>query len=129
MPEQQLMEYFKFDADDLYANQNRRFTEKQRSRLISLDEHGAARPGLAIGIVLAADRRHRSDHRHRRGHRQSGSGVHHRLRLRLRPHLARRSGAASASVLIRGAMGKTVFKLASVQGRANIVARESAQHR
>ena len=84
---EQLMEYFKFDSDDLYANQNGRFTEKQRVNLIGAgqvapqDQHGDRHhPGR--------HRRHRADHRHRRRHRQPGSGLHHRLRHRLRADLA-----------------------------------------
>jgi hypothetical protein len=123
MPEQQLMEYFKFDADDLYANQNRRFTEQQRVRLINLDKT-RRKTSLVIGIVLAV------------------VGL-------IGPIIAIAAGIANPDplfiigfgggfglvwpavwggigfVLIKGAMGKTVFKLASVQGRANIVARES----
>lgn len=123
MPEQQLMEYFKFDADDLYANQNRRFTEKQRVRLINLDK-SRRRTSLVIGIFLAV------------------IGV-------IGPIVAIGAGLANPDPgfiigfgcgfgliwpavwggigywMIKSAMGKTVFKLASVQGRANIVARES----
>lgn len=123
MPEKQLMEYFHFDTDDLYANQNRRFTEKQRARLISLDKT-RRKTSLVIGIVLAV------------------IGV-------IGPIIAIAAGIANPDpmfilgfgcgfgliwpavwggigfVMIKGAMGKTVFKLASVQGRANIVARES----
>jgi len=47
MPDQQLMEYFHFDQDDLYANQNGRFTERQRVRLTQQDQ---ARRKLSRGL-------------------------------------------------------------------------------
>jgi hypothetical protein len=47
----QLMNYFKFDQDDLYANQNGRFTDKQRVRLIQEDKSDR-RSGLVWGIIL-----------------------------------------------------------------------------
>jgi hypothetical protein len=123
MPEQQLMEYFQFDRDDLYANQNRRFTEAQRVRLINLDK-SRRKTMLGIGILLA-------------------------VVALIGPIIAIAAGISNPNpafligfgggfgliwplvwggigyVIIKSATEKTVFKLASVQGRANIVARES----
>ncbi len=38
MIDQQLMDYFKFDLDDLHANEQGQFTDKQRARLIKEDK-------------------------------------------------------------------------------------------
>jgi hypothetical protein len=51
MSDQQLMKYFHFDENDLYANQNGRFTDKQRERLLQEDKSGR-RSSLGWGIVL-----------------------------------------------------------------------------
>jgi hypothetical protein len=48
-----LMKYFNFDGDDLYANQNGRFTEKQRVNLMALDK-SRRKSSMTIGILLAA---------------------------------------------------------------------------
>jgi hypothetical protein len=45
------MEYFHFTADDLFANQNGRFTEQQKLRIQQLDR-SRRRLGLFIGIVM-----------------------------------------------------------------------------
>jgi hypothetical protein len=36
--DQQLMNYFKFDMDDLHANEQGQFTDKQRARLTTEDK-------------------------------------------------------------------------------------------
>jgi len=51
MSDQQLMNYFQFDTDDLYSNQNNRLTEKQRQRLIAL-EASRRRTSTGFGIFL-----------------------------------------------------------------------------
>lgn len=52
MIDQQLMNYFKFDQDDLYANQNGRFTDKQMARIIQEDKSDRASSRLWGGILL-----------------------------------------------------------------------------
>jgi hypothetical protein len=123
MSESQLMEYFKFDTDDLYANQNGRFTEKQKVRLTQLDK-SRRKAGLGMGIFLA-------------------------LIGLIGPIIAIVAGIQNPDLafiigfglgfgivwplvwggigylMIKGAVEKRAFKVASVQGRANIVARES----
>jgi hypothetical protein len=51
MSEKKLMEYFHFTADDLFANQNGRFTEQQKLRIQQLDR-SRRRLGLFVGIVM-----------------------------------------------------------------------------
>src|SRR5512143_2501854 len=53
MIDAQLMSYFKFDQDDLYANQSGRFTEKQRAHIIAKDkeQRGSSR-GWGIFLML-----------------------------------------------------------------------------
>ena len=127
MADRELMKYFKFDDDDLYANQNGRFTDKQRVNLMALDK-SRRKTSMVLGIILAV------------------IGV-------IGPIITIVAGIANPDpafiigfgigfglvwplvwggigyVMIKSALGKTVFKLTSVQGRANIVAREFAQHR
>ena len=123
MAETELMKYFKFDADDLHANQGGRFTDKQRLRLMALDR-SRRKAGMVIGVILAV------------------VGV-------IGPIIAIVAGIANPDpgfiigfgigfgliwpivwgglgyMMIRAALGRTVFKVADVRGRANIVARES----
>ena len=123
MSNQQLMTYFKFDRDDLYANQNGRFAEKQSTNLTKLDK-SRRKSSLVLGIILA------------------GIGL-------IGPVIAIAAGIGSGELafiipfgigfgliwplvwggigylMIRSALEKREFKVASVQGRANIVARES----
>ena len=124
MPEKQLMEYFQFDADDLYANQNRRFTEKQRLRLINLDK-SRRKTMLGIGILLAVVALIGLIIAVAAGISNPdpafiiGFGIGFGL---IWPVV----WGGIGYVLIKSATDKTVFRLASVQGRANIVARESS---
>ena len=55
MLDQQLMDYFKFDQADLIANQNGQFTEKQRARIFKEDtsDRTWGRVG-GIGLLLIA---------------------------------------------------------------------------
>jgi hypothetical protein len=53
MIDPQLMSCFKFDQDDLYANQNGSFTEKQRLRLTQEDK-SSRKSGLIWGGILLA---------------------------------------------------------------------------
>jgi hypothetical protein len=56
MSDQQLMEYFKFDAGDLQANRSGQFTDKQKARLVKEDK--SDRTGSIIGggflLLIAA---------------------------------------------------------------------------
>lgn len=123
MADQELMQYFKFDSDDLYANQNGRFTEKQRVNLMALDK-SRRRTGMVMGIILAVI--------------GAIGPIIVILSALGNPGLGFLIGfgigfgliwpliwGGIGYVMIKGATGKTVFKVASVQGRANIVARES----
>jgi len=51
MFDQQVMDYFKFDAADLEANRNSRFTDKQKARLAK-EAKAAKTLGIIIGGVL-----------------------------------------------------------------------------
>ena len=123
MSDQALMAYFKFDTDDLYANQNGRFTEKQKVRLTQLDK-SRRNMSRGFGIFLA-------------------------LVGLIGPVIAIVAGIANRQLafiipfgcgfgliwpvvwggigymLIRSAYAKREFKVESVRGRANIVRRES----
>jgi len=123
MSDSKLTDYFKFDTDDLYANQNGRFTDKQKVRLTALDK-SRRKSGMTLGIILAV------------------IGI-------IGPIIAIAAGIANPDpgfiigfgigfglvwpvvwggigyLMIKGALEKREFKVASVQGRANIVARES----
>jgi hypothetical protein len=123
MADKQLMDYFKFDSDDLYANQNGRFTDSQRVRMIELDKR-RRKTGMTFGIILG-------------------------VVAIIGPIIAIVSGIGNPSpafiipfgigfgvvwpliwggigyVMIKSSLKKVEFKVASVQGRANIVARES----
>lgn len=52
MSDQQLMDYFKFDGVDLQANQNGQFTEKQRARMIKDAKSGGIWDNLGAYIFL-----------------------------------------------------------------------------
>ncbi len=55
MADQQLMDYFKFDMDDLRANEQGDFTDKQRARLIQEDKSNRTWSMVgAIGLFLIA---------------------------------------------------------------------------
>ena len=123
MARSDLMKYFQFDADDLHANKGGRFTDKQRVRLVALDK-SRRKARLVIGIILAVvaaigpiiyivGAMNTSDPAFR-----IAFGIGFGLIWPLIWGLI-------AFGLIRGAAGKTTFKVANVRGRANIVARES----
>jgi hypothetical protein len=123
MTDQPLMDYFRFDTDDLYANQNGRFTDKQKANLIAQDK-SRRKSGLGLGIFLAV------------------VGL-------IGPIIAIIAGIANPDpgfiigfglgfgliwplvwggigyLMIKSAFEKREFNLAQVQGRANIIARES----
>jgi hypothetical protein len=123
MIDQQLMNYFKFDQDDLYANQNGRFTDKQMARIIQEDKSDRASSRVwggillfigLIGLVIAiaagiAD----NDWGFRIGF-GLGFGV-------VWPVV----WGGIGFMLAKDSFAKHDFKLAMVQGRANIVRRES----
>jgi len=124
MSDQALMAYFKFDTDDLYANQNGRFTDRQKANLTKLDK-SRRRASLGLGIFLAI------------------VGL-------IGPIIAIIAGIANPDLgfiigfgigfgliwplvwggigylMIKSAYEKRAFEVASVQGRANIVAHESS---
>ncbi len=123
MINQQLMDYFKFDQADLNANENGQFTEKQKARIFKEDKSdrkwsriggivllfiGAIGLGGAI-VGWIAD----SDWGFRIGF-GIGFGV-------IWPLIWGGIGAA----LIKNSFSKHQFKLTKVQGRVNIVWRES----
>lgn len=123
MSASQLMEYFKFDTEDLYANQNGRFTEKQRVHLTQLDK-SRRRTSLGVGILLVAV-----------GaigpvivliSALTGAGLGFLIGFGIGFGLIWPVvWGGIGYLLIKGAREKREFKVASVQGRANIVARES----
>lgn len=123
MTEQQLMGYFKFDQEDLDANRNGRFTEKQRLRLVKEDKSSRGW-GMAggLGLMLIAlvglggaifGWINDSDWGFRIGF-GLGFGVVWPL-----------VWGGLGLMFISGSLGKHQLKLASVRGRANIVRRES----
>ena len=123
MIDPKLMDYFKFDQDDLYANENGQFTGKQKERLFKEDKSnrkwgriggivllfiaaigiwgaiiagiGDPDPGFRIGFGI-------------------GFGV-------IWPLIWGGIGVA----LIKNSFSKHEFKIAKVQGRVNIVRSES----
>lgn len=119
----QLMNYFKFDQEDLIANQNGSFTEKQRLRLIEEDKSdrksslfwgGVLLAIAAIGLAAAvAGWIGDSDWGFRIGF-GLGFGCVWPLVW----------GGLGYGV-VKNALSKHEFKLASVQGIANIVRSES----
>jgi hypothetical protein len=123
MIDQQLMNYFKFDAADLDANRNGQFTDKQKARLAVQDKSGRTWSligglGLmaiaAIGLAGAiagwiAD----PDWGFRIGF-GLGFGC-------IWPLVWGGLGA----ILLRGTSSKRSYQLAKVQGLVNIVSRES----
>ncbi len=121
--DQQLMNYFKFDLGDLAANQMGQFTEKQKARIFKEDKSSRTwtRVGgigmIFIGLIglggailaILAD----SDLGFRIGF-GIGFGV-------IWPLIWGGIGVA----LLVSSFSKHEFKLARVQGRVNIVSRES----
>jgi hypothetical protein len=123
MDDRKLMEYFQFDMQDLYANQNGRFTEGQKVRLAELAK-SRRRTGLGIGIALAVI-----------GligpvvavlvilsNNEPGFIIGFGLGFGVVWPLI---WGGIGYLMIKGALEKHEPKLTSVQGRANIVARES----
>lgn len=123
MIDQSLMNYFKFDQADLNANRNGQFTEKQRARIIQEDKSSrkwSLIGGLglmliaAIGLAAAiAGWIGDSDWGFRIGF-GIGFGCVWPL-----------IWGGIGWFLIRNSFSKHDFKLAKVQGRVNIVRRES----
>ena len=123
MIDQPLMDYFKFDQADLFANENGQFTDKQRARIFKEDK--SARRWNRIGgiglLIIAAigfggavagwimD----SDWGFRIGF-GIGFGV-------IWPLIWGGIGVG----LLASSFSRHQFKLAKVQGRVNIVSRES----
>ncbi len=123
MVDQQLMSYFKFDDADLYANQNGQFTAKQKARIIQEDKSSRASSrgwgiflmligllGLVIAIVAGIAE---SDWGFR-----IGFGIGFGL---IWPVV----WGGIGFLLAKDSFEKHDFKLARVQGRANLVAHES----
>jgi hypothetical protein len=123
MSEQQLMDYFKFDAADLAANRSGHFTDKQRQRLITEDK-SSRRWGLVgggglmlIGLVGLAGAIFAV---------ANDSDVGFRIGFGLGfgciwPLI----WGGLGFFIMRNALGKHELKLVSVRGQANIVSRES----
>jgi hypothetical protein len=121
--DQQLMNYFKFDMDDLRANEQGQFTDKQRARLITEDKSsrtwgmigGAGLMLIALiglaGAVFAITQDH--DPRFRIGF-GLGFGCIWPL-----------VWGGIGFFIMRNALSKHDIKLAKVQGQVNIVRRES----
>jgi hypothetical protein len=123
MEDEKLKQYFKFDEADLNANRNGYFTEKQKARL-ALEDKSGRKWSLTGGIVLLliaagglagaiAGWIGDSDWGFRIGF-GLGFGV-------IWPLIWGGLGAA----LLSSSFSKHEFKLARVQGRANIVRKES----
>ena len=123
MSEQQLMDYFKFDAADLAANRSGHFTDKQRMRLVQEDKssRGWSMAG-GLGLMLIAlvglggaifAIMNDSDWGFRIGF-GLGFGVIWPL-----------VWGGIGLMLISSSLGKHQLKLASARGKANIVRRES----
>ena len=123
MADQQLMDYFKFDAADLNANQHGQFTEKQKARIFTEDKSSRTwgRVGGsilifigAIGLIAAI-----------------GASI-----ANPDPGFIIGFGLGFGCIwpavwgglgffILKNSFSKHEFKLAKVQGRANIVRRES----
>lgn len=123
MPAQELMRYFKFDRDDLYANQNGRFTDKQRINLMALDKR-RRRTSMTFGIILAVIAAIGPVIAFVSSLSKPGPGFMIPFGIGFGLVWPLIWGGIGYS-MIKSSLGKTVFKLASVQGRANIVARVS----
>ena len=123
MVDRQLMDYFKFDMDDLHANEQGQFTDKQRARLVTEDKSsrtwsmvgGSAMMLIAliglVGALFAVTQDHDPGF-------QIGFGLGFGC---LWPLI----WGGLGFFVIRGALSKHDIKLAKVQGRVNIVSRES----
>jgi len=122
MPQKELMQYFKFDRDDLSANQNGRFTDKQRVNLMALDKR-RRRTSMTFGIILAVIAVIGPIIFGVSALSKPGAGflIPFGIGFGLVWPLI---WGAIGYAMIKSALGKTVFTVASVQGRANIVARE-----
>lgn len=123
MVDQQFMDYFKFDMDDLHANEKGVFTEKQKARLIKEDKSsrtwsmiGGA--GLMfIGLIGLVGALFAISQDNDPGFR-IGFGLGFGCVWPL-------VWGGIGFFLMRSAMGKHDIKLAKVQGQVNIVRGES----
>lgn len=123
MSDQLLMDYYKFDADDLYANQSGRFTDKQKLRLTALDKsRRKASMGLGIFLVIIGLIGPTIAIASSIGNPDIGFIIGFGIGFGLVWPLI---WGGIGYMLIKGAREKKEFTVASVQGRANIVARES----
>ncbi len=122
MIDAQLMSYFKFDQDDLYANQQGRFTEKQMAHITEKDKadrRSGRRWGFflmgigLLGLVVAIAAGISSDSWGFRIGFGLGFGVIWPL-----------VWGGLGYMIAADSFGKHDFKLCSVQGRANIVRSE-----
>lgn len=119
----QLMEYFKFDQNDLYANQNGKFTDKQMAHVIQKDKQdrtGNRGSGVFLGcigllgiIIAIVAGIATPDWGFRIGF-GLGFGVIWPL-----------VWGGIGYMFVKDTVGKHEFKLARVEGRANIVRHES----
>ncbi len=123
MVDQQLMNYFKFDEADLYANQNGQFTDKQKADIIRRDK--SSRTGsriwggamMFIGLIGLAGAVLAFVSSEDWGFR-IGFGIGFGI---IWPLIWGGIGWA----IVASSFNKHDFKLARVQGRANLVAHES----
>ncbi len=119
MIDAQLMDYFKFDQADLIANQTGQFTEKQKTRLIKEDQGSRSCSGI-LGFILV-------------GVALIGLALAIAVGVSVPDWGARLGVGAGFGCVwpavwgglgywqVRTAFTKHEFKLARVQGRANIV--------
>ena len=124
MEDQKLKNYFQFDATDLQANQNGQFTEKQKARMIKDSKSGGISENLGayiflfiglIGFVVAiAAGIANPDWAFRIGFGLSFGCIW---------PLA--WGGIGVRYLINGSSSKHQFRLAKVQGVANINSRQT----
>jgi len=124
MEDQKLKNYFQFDATDLQANQNGQFTEKQKARMIKDSKSGGISENLgayfflfigAIGLVIAiAGGLANPDWAFRIGFGLSFGCIW---------PLA--WGGIGVRYLINGSSSKHQFRLAKIQGAANINSRQT----
>lgn len=121
--DQALLEYFKFTQDDLYANRNGRFTDKQMAHVIARDKSARSSGRgwgiflmaiglMGLGIAIAAGIAN-NDWGFRIGFRV-GFGV-------IWPVV----WGGIGYMMMADSFTKHEFKLARVQGRANIIRNES----
>ncbi len=123
MADQELMNYFKFDAADLSANRNGQFTDKQKARILVEDKSSRkwSRVGGIVLIFIAAIGLFAAI---AAGIADSDPGFRIGFGLGFGCIWPAIWGGLGYFIL-KNSFSKHEFKLAKVQGRANIVRRES----